>query len=253
MTRLACLVLAVLLAGGPARAGEGCAAPSGWSGFALPLPHAAAALAAHGRLTIVALGSSSTFGTGASAPRFAYPARLERRLEALLPGAGIRVLNRGVPGEEADQMIGRFGRDVLPARPDLVIWQLGTNAIVQDRPIAGLPARIEAAVARLKAAGTDVVLMDPQYAPMVLARRSHDEVVGDVERAAAAERVDLFPRFALMRHWVEAGQFSLGSMLAPDGLHMNDRSYACLADTLAGALVGALAPRAFSRRAPRSS
>src|SRR5262245_37598081 len=44
-------------------------------------------------LKIVAIGSSSTFGTGASSPDKSYPARLEAELKAKLPGLPITVIN----------------------------------------------------------------------------------------------------------------------------------------------------------------
>src|SRR5262245_52939107 len=51
-------------------------------------------------LTIVAIGSSSTAGAGASSEAAAYPSRLEALLRQRFPGRAVRVLNRGVNGEE---------------------------------------------------------------------------------------------------------------------------------------------------------
>src|SRR5438067_1908112 len=45
-------------------------------------------------LKIVAIGSSSTFGTGASSPDKSYPSRLEAELKARLPGVPVTVLNK---------------------------------------------------------------------------------------------------------------------------------------------------------------
>src|ERR1700749_1721322 len=53
-----------------------CAAPMTLTTFPDPLPHTALRLAASKSLTIVALGSSSTYGTGASKPEYSYPSRL---------------------------------------------------------------------------------------------------------------------------------------------------------------------------------
>jgi hypothetical protein len=53
---------------------------------AVPLPASRAALRAGRPLTVVAFGSSSTEGAGASTPDHAYPARLEALLRAALPG-----------------------------------------------------------------------------------------------------------------------------------------------------------------------
>src|SRR5258708_35757413 len=78
----------------------------------------------HGRsLKIVAIGSSSTEGAGASSPGSAHPARLEALLNARFAGVAIRVLNRGIGGEEEADMLARFDRAVIAEKPDLVLWQ----------------------------------------------------------------------------------------------------------------------------------
>src|SRR2546423_1793275 len=74
-------------------------------------------------IKIVAIGSSSTFGSGASSPAASYPSRLEAELKAQLPGLPITVLNKGIGGEEAAQMVARFDADVIDENPDLVLWQ----------------------------------------------------------------------------------------------------------------------------------
>ncbi|HXY90486.1 MAG TPA: SGNH/GDSL hydrolase family protein, partial [Xanthobacteraceae bacterium] len=76
------------------------------------LPHLAARIAQKEAVTIVALGSSSTAGAGASSADFTYPARLEVELKARFPGIPIRVLNRGVGGEDVKEMNDRMERDV---------------------------------------------------------------------------------------------------------------------------------------------
>ena len=55
-----------------------------------PLPNTVKQLRSQ-RLKIVALGSSSTLGMGASGPESAYPARLEAALKAHFPAAAIQV------------------------------------------------------------------------------------------------------------------------------------------------------------------
>ena len=59
-------------------------------------------------VTIVAIGSSSTAGVGASAPETTYPSRLEAELKARIPGAAIRVVNHGVSGDQVRDMLARF-------------------------------------------------------------------------------------------------------------------------------------------------
>ena len=61
-----------------------------------------------------------------------YPSRLEVELKALLPGLPITVLNRGVNGEDAREMLARFDADVFAEKPDLVLWQVGSNSVLRD-------------------------------------------------------------------------------------------------------------------------
>jgi acyl-CoA thioesterase I len=112
-----------------------CDVPAEMLALRHPLPHVARRLAEGRNLTIVALGSSSTQGAGASSPAHAYPARLESELHALLPHMAITVINKGVGGEDSAQMLARFERDVLTVEPDLLIWQAGVNAAIRGTPL----------------------------------------------------------------------------------------------------------------------
>ena len=80
------------------------------------------------RVRIVAIGSSTTAGEGNIKP---YPPRLKSFLEEKYPNAWITVANKGKGGEEAPDELNRFDRDVIAEQPDLVIWQVGTNAVWQ--------------------------------------------------------------------------------------------------------------------------
>src|SRR4051812_32009230 len=92
------------------------------------LPRVAKLIARGEPIKIVAFGSSSTFGTGASTPAATYPSQLQIALERLFPNSPVTVANRGIPGERVSDMMKRFRRDVLEEQPDLLIWQTGTNS-----------------------------------------------------------------------------------------------------------------------------
>jgi acyl-CoA thioesterase-1 len=70
-----------------------CVAPPGFDRFDTPLKRVAGRISAHQPLTIVAIGSSSTFGAGASSLAMSYPSRLAVELRALLPRSSITVIN----------------------------------------------------------------------------------------------------------------------------------------------------------------
>jgi lysophospholipase L1-like esterase len=214
-----------------------CGIPHELTVLGAPLPHTTRRLNAGGPLTIVALGSSSTEGVGASAPQFSYPSRLAAVLQARFPNAPIRVVNRGVSGEQTPQMVARIERDVLPEKPDLVIWQLGTNSVLHDIDPAEEVEIARRGIGMIKRAGADVLLMDLQYAPAVLVHPGYREMLHVLSGVARSEDVPLFHRFAMMRHWAEDGQMTVPVMLAVDQLHMSNASYDCLARQVARSIV----------------
>jgi len=186
-------------------------------------------------IKIVAIGSSSTSGAGASSQAATYPSRLEAELKARLPGLPVTVLNKGIGGEEAQQMVARFDADVIEEAPDLVLWQVGSNSVLRDHQTPG--EVIREGVERLKASGTEVILVNPQYAPKILAKPDVDRAVDVITATARDAEVGLFNRFMVMRNWVEGEKMGFDQFLSPDGLHMNDWSYACTAKLLAGAIL----------------
>jgi acyl-CoA thioesterase I len=204
-----------------------------------PLTHMAQRIASGQPVTIVALGSSSTAGAGASQPAASYPSRLEAELKAKFPEQKITVLNRGVNGEVAADMLARFTESVAAAHPDVVLWQVGTNAVLRDTPLGPVDRLVHDGIARIKAIGADAVLIDPQFAPQVLAKSDAVEIVDLISAAAKQAGVDLFPRFALMRGWRYQEAMPFEAFLSPDLLHMNDWSYDCLAKLLSSAMIEA--------------
>src|SRR5216683_709008 len=109
-----------------------CLPPKGGTKSMGSLPHVARKLASGQPVVIVAFGSSSTAGYGASGPEFNYPNRLAVQLRRQYPSADISVINAGRGGEDAPEMIKRLQTSVIDAHPDLVIWQVGTNAVLRN-------------------------------------------------------------------------------------------------------------------------
>jgi len=219
-----------------------CSGPKSGTYLEGSLPHIGKKLAAGEAVTIIAFGSSSTAGSGASSPAFTYPNRLAEQLRRRFPKAEITVLNRGIGGEEVPQMMRRLQVAVLDARPDLVIWQLGTNAVIRGFDPAVTEQLVRDGIEQMRAAGADVVLIDPQYAPQVTAKaESANRMVGLISRVAHLEHVALFPRFAVMKDWYVRQDDSYTNFTIPDGLHMNDWGYACFAQLLGDTIIDSVA------------
>jgi lysophospholipase L1-like esterase len=190
-------------------------------------------------IKVVAIGSSSTFGAGASSPVNSYPSRLEAELRRHFPDHPITVVNRGVNGEEATDMLARFPTNVIAEDPHLVIWQVGTNSLLRDRPLGVRSKVLQDGIAQLKSQRMDVVLMDPQYAPRVLAKTDHDAAVAQIASVAKEQKVGLMHRYDMMRHWHDIERLGFETFVTSDGLHMNDWGYNCLATSLGVAIADA--------------
>jgi lysophospholipase L1-like esterase len=210
-----------------------CLPPKGGATSLGSLPHVASKLASGEPVVIVAFGSSSTSGYGTTSPEFTYPNRLAAQLHRQYPTADITVINRGQGGEDAPEMMKRLQVAVLDMKPDLVIWQVGTNAVLRDLDPGETARLVEDGVAKIQAAGADLVLVDPQYSPKVYERaESASKIVSLLGKVAALRHVGFFPRFQVMREWHEKQALPIDSFVIADGLHMNDWGYACFAQLL---------------------
>jgi len=210
-----------------------CLPPKGGVNPIGSLPHVAGKLASGAPVTIIAFGSSSTEGYGSTSPEFTYPNRLAAQLHRQYPSADITVINRGHGGEDAPEMMKRLRSAVLDMKPDLVIWQVGTNAVLRNLDPVETARLVSDGVAQIQAAGADLVLVDPQYSPRVNERaQSASQMVRLLGKVAAIRHVGFFPRFEVMREWHEEQAIPIDKFVIADGLHMNDWGYACFAQLL---------------------
>jgi acyl-CoA thioesterase-1 len=237
--------MTLLAAVGQARAeAPRCDLPLGYIRLDQSLPATAARLARRLPLTIVAFGSSSTAGVGASSPAANYPSQLERRLAERFPDIKLRVLNQGVAGENSAQMAARFDRDTVDLHPDLVVWQTGSNDILMGADIAAFRQVTQDGIRRLHRAGIDVLIMEPQYSPRLVARPNYAAYVEALQQVAQSEGAPLVHRFEAMEYWFDSGELDRHEMLAGDALHMSDASYACLGSLVAAEIALSVAPPA---------
>lgn len=228
-----------------------CKAPAALTDLEQALPHTAAQLAAGEPVKIVAIGSSSTAGAGATTPAQSYPSRLAVELGAQFPRSQITVINRGINGQESGDIVARLQTDVLDEKPTLVIWQVGTNSVLRDHSIENVAAHINSGVTQMKGVGADVILVDPQFAPRVIAKSETDAMVKQISASAKKHKVGVFHRFEVMRHWREVSAIPFETFVASDGLHHNDWSYGCWAKLMSVAITqSASKPTMSARVAP---
>lgn len=201
------------------------------------LPHVARQISIGAPLRIVAFGSSSTEGIGASSPANAYPARLQADLRTRLHGIDVTVINRGIGGEAVDDMLARLDRDVIRPKPQLVIWQTGSNDPLRGVSLAHFRTATLDAVRRIRDAGIDVVLMEPQWCPKLEATPGANGFRDAVREIGRELDVPVIRRADLMRGWIRDGKLTTKQLFASDGLHMADRGYALLASAAAESIL----------------
>ena len=188
-----------------------------------------------GRAKIVAIGSSSTIGHGNITP---YPERLLSFLQAQYPNAEITMVNQGIGGQEAPLEFQRFDTDVIAEKPDLVIWQVGTNAIWQSPNLDPPPPSFDETTSAIRdglvklrnQTQADVILMDLQYVPAVLTLAKKDKAIAMVEAISELARdagVNVFRRFAFMKGLYQVEQVSFDRMVDPtDDSRLHDSDWA---------------------------
>ncbi len=205
----------------------------------LVLPRLRQAFTDNRPLVIVAIGSSSTQGAMSSDAAHTYPAILQTALTAALPGSHIAVINRGIGGQDAPEELPRLQTDALAIRPQLVVWQVGANGALREIQPPKFRQLINDGINQLQAAKVDIVLMDNQRSPAILAHPDHDAMDKALADIAHERNVSLFSRGALMDNWQNAGT-PYSDFISPDGLHQNDRGYFCTARAFAASIEAAI-------------
>lgn len=206
--------------------------------FRRPLRALSRAVRANRVVKILAIGSSSTVGVGASSPAANYVARLEKSLEGSITGMDFDVVGRGVGGEVAQGAADRMKREVEQTKPDLVVWQVGTNDAINKVDVGSFKNCLKNTLAWLHQRRIDVVLIDPQFGEELAKDSHYEKMVGAVAEVARESHVLLVDRYEAMRELQKERGDTF--YLTPDNLHLNDRGYRCMAEQLARNIVGGL-------------
>ncbi len=138
--------------------------------------------------TVLALGDSLTYGTGAT-PDTSYP--------AVLAGlSGWQVVNAGVPGDTSAQALQRLPALLQEHKPALVLVSIGGNDLLRRLPEADTRANLQRICEQALAAGAQVMVLAvprPSVATAFTGSLSdhplYAEVSGGPEVAAARTRL----------------------------------------------------------------
>jgi hypothetical protein len=231
-------LLAGLSAAGFARAQDTrqpCDVPAYLTTTDSSLPKVAEAVKTGIGLNILVVGSRSS--TIAASEASAYPAQLQAALKAKLPQLQINLsveLQASKTAEEVDTGLVKL---LEAKKPTLVIWQTGTVDAMRSVDPDDFRSAVDEGVVALQKAGADVVLVNLQYSPRTETMISAPPYLDNLRVVAQQHEVPLFDRFAIMRHWNEAGDFDLFS--TSHGVDLAKRVHACLGRALSNFVLGA--------------
>jgi acyl-CoA thioesterase-1 len=186
---------------------------------------AAGAPAATAPKTLLCLGDSLTAGYGLDESQ-AWPALLQARLDAALPGW--RVVNAGVSGDTSDDALQRLGW-LLKSPPTAAFVCLGGNDGLRGLKPAHTEANLRRILARLRGAG----------AVCSLAGMDLPTNLGPEYRQAFKA---LFPRVATAAHagfmpFLLQGVGGIPALNQADGIHPNAEGARIVADHVAAFLI----------------
>jgi acyl-CoA thioesterase-1 len=188
---------------------------------------------------VVAVGSSSPTGFGSSAPTASYPVRLENGLEGVIEGLKVEMFTLGQAGDVEEAAAERFKAEVAEIRPDLVVWQVGTNDAVARIDAATFGEQLRDSLSWLASHKIDVVLIDPQYIERLSNDTLYTGIVNEVATIASEKRVLLVNRYDAMADMARQNPGSSAS-LANDRFHLNDLGYRCMAEYATKAIVSGI-------------
>jgi lysophospholipase L1-like esterase len=158
----------------------------------------------------------------------------------------VEVENAGIGDETAEQTVQRLQTALVSKRPDLVLWQVGTNDALKGGSEEAFGTLLRRGIASVQAAGIDLILVDQQFYPSIKDPARYERFVDIVRQTASQHDVPVFSRYALMKAWhVKPAEMS--TMLASDGFHMSDRGYDCLAQALSQTLAANVGRREAAR------
>ncbi|TCZ52976.1 SGNH/GDSL hydrolase family protein [Roseicella aquatilis] len=219
-----------------ARAGtRGCDLPPDLVEAGAPLPATLRAVTA-GRLRILVVGGVSVLGAGTSGPEAAWPARLRALLAARRPGVEFEVTVRARQGLSTAEAGDLLAEEMARTPAQLVLWATGTFSAAKGLEVDDMVEALNERLEQLRAAGTDAVLIEPQFSRFLRANANVEPYLDALRLVAATHQLPLLRRWELMRHWAETEQVDLERTPKAERVAATDRLNECLAQAMAALL-----------------
>lgn len=214
----------------------GCTVPPEAFHFEPTLPRLVNRLSTGKPVMIVAIGSASTEGRAAGGGAYAWPGQLEDALKRAFPAVSITVVNLGRGRQTAAEMVGRFGADILPNKPNLVVWETGTVDAVRGVDLDEFRDTLQEGIEQLQPVA-DVVMMDTQFSRGTHAMIDFEPYERALRLIADVNDIPVFPRNELMREWSESGEIDYAATGKDRRRRVARDLYRCIGEALAIFLV----------------
>ncbi len=234
-----CLAMMAFGASVPAFAGHpaDCRVDDVSSEISFPLVHVRQAIA-NKKLSILVIGTGSSQLGGAG--KDAYPARLQAALGRVLPGVAVAVAADVAQKRTAAVMVKALPPALAATKPNLVLWQTATVDAIQAVDPDQFSEALDKGVQLARAAGADVVFINPQYSPRTEFVIALGTYIENMRWVAMQQEVPVFDRFNLMKAWYDRGTFDLYSTTKK--LDMAGLVHDCIGRLLADLIVEAAKP-----------
>ena len=220
-----------------------CEVPAADIAAPAPLPHVAQVLSEHGTLHIMAIGSASNVGLGSSSGVKSYHLQVTDILQEAFKNLNVEISNRGVGGEVAQTSADRIRSEVALSKPDLVLWQLGTNDALSRVDPDNFSDVVRSTIQWLRDSGIDVVLVGLQYTSRFAKDESYDAIREALLKIATEEKVLYVRRYDAMK-FIAQTRANL-HLMANDNFHLSDLGNQCMAEHVARAMIANLFVKRF--------
>ena len=197
----------------------------------------------HKTIEILAVGSPAMNTIGIGSGVKSYPVQLEDILKEALKGADIDIINRGTGGEMAQTSADRIRSESMLTKPDLVLWQLGTNDALARVPPEQFTETVTSTIDWLKANDIDVVLVGLQYTPRFVRDESYFAIRHALDQIAKDEGILYVKRYDAMRFITQTR--AKVHLMTSDDYHLSDLGTQCQAEHVARAMIANLFVRRF--------
>ncbi len=150
-------------------------------------------------------------------------------------------------GKLLEDAADRLKMAVADIKPDLVIWQVGTNDALARVEEDDFAAQLRSTLQWLASHQIDVILIDPQYVERLSKDGYYKGIVDTISEVAQERHVMLVNRYDAMADL--ARQHPGLTYLAGDKFHLNDLGYKCMAEYAARAIVAGITQASADRPA----